>query len=99
MSSGGFEDFPSWSHQGGWRARLRQPGTRHPARGTAFALAHGTIKGRTMALSVDPTHLKRYKDIARLLLKHGRGDLVERASLEDVFAGDVIESPELREQQ
>lgn len=52
-----------------------------------------------MALSVDPVHLKRYKDIVRLLLKHGRGDLIERATIEDVFTGDTMESPELREQE
>ena len=35
-----------------------------------------------MALSLKPAHLKRYKDIAGLLLKYGRGDLVERSGLE-----------------
>jgi hypothetical protein len=27
-----------------------------------------------MAVSLKPTHLKRYKDIAVLLVKHGRSD-------------------------
>jgi predicted unusual protein kinase regulating ubiquinone biosynthesis (AarF/ABC1/UbiB family) len=35
-----------------------------------------------LALSLKPAHLKRYKDIAGLLLKYGRGDLVERSGLE-----------------
>ena len=35
-----------------------------------------------MALSLKPAHLKRYKDIAGLLLKYGRGDLVERSGIE-----------------
>ncbi len=45
-----------------------------------------------MALSIEPRHLKRYKDIARLLLRHGRADLVRRAGLEDVFAEEVAAS-------
>lgn len=41
-----------------------------------------------MALSIEPRHLRRYKDIATLLLRHGRADLVRRAGLEDVFADE-----------
>ncbi len=37
-----------------------------------------------MAPSLKPQHLTRYRDIARLFLKYGRGDLVDRASLADV---------------
>ncbi len=47
-----------------------------------------------MGLAIDPAHLARYKDIAKLLLKHGRADLVERAWLEEVFAEDAIAPPE-----
>ena len=39
-----------------------------------------------MALSLKPAHLKRYKDIAGLLLRYGRGDLVSAAGLE----GDAV---------
>jgi len=35
-----------------------------------------------MALSLKPGHLSRYRDIARLLLKYGRGDLVRDSELE-----------------
>jgi predicted unusual protein kinase regulating ubiquinone biosynthesis (AarF/ABC1/UbiB family) len=35
-----------------------------------------------LALSLKPAHLKRYKDIAGLLLKYGRGDLVQRSGIE-----------------
>ena len=35
-----------------------------------------------MSLSLKPEHLKRYKDIARLLVQHGRGDLVKSADAE-----------------
>jgi predicted unusual protein kinase regulating ubiquinone biosynthesis (AarF/ABC1/UbiB family) len=35
-----------------------------------------------LALSLKPAHLKRYKDIAGLLLKYGRGDLVERSGID-----------------
>ncbi len=34
-----------------------------------------------MALLLKAEHLKRYKDVARLLLQHGRGDLVKAANL------------------
>jgi len=36
-----------------------------------------------MALSLKPGHLSRYRDIARLLLKYGRGDLVKGSELEN----------------
>src|SRR6266550_6102434 len=36
-----------------------------------------------MAISLKPSHLKRYKDIAWLLVKYGRGDLAARAELQE----------------
>lgn len=39
-----------------------------------------------MALSLRPKHLSRYADIARLLVRHGRGDLVRSAGLTDSLA-------------
>src|SRR4051794_20890153 len=43
-----------------------------------------------MALSLKPEHLKRYADIARLLMQHGRSDLVRAvdADLPDDQARD-----------
>jgi predicted unusual protein kinase regulating ubiquinone biosynthesis (AarF/ABC1/UbiB family) len=38
-----------------------------------------------MSLSLSPKHLKRYKDVATLLIKYGRGDLVKN--------GPVIDDP------
>jgi ubiquinone biosynthesis protein len=35
-----------------------------------------------MAVSLQPTHLKRYKDIAVLLVKYGRGDLAKRLDVD-----------------
>jgi ubiquinone biosynthesis protein len=35
-----------------------------------------------MALSLRPEHLKRYRDLARLLMRYGRSDLVRSAGLE-----------------
>ncbi len=35
-----------------------------------------------MAISLRPAHIARYGDLARLLIKHGRADLVEGAGLE-----------------
>jgi predicted unusual protein kinase regulating ubiquinone biosynthesis (AarF/ABC1/UbiB family) len=36
-------------------------------------------------LSLKPEHLRRYKDLAVLLMKYGRGDLVRRAGIEDLL--------------
>jgi ubiquinone biosynthesis protein len=45
-----------------------------------------------VALSLRPRHVRRYKDIARLLVKYGRGDLVSQAGL-DPLDGDVPADP------
>jgi ubiquinone biosynthesis protein len=37
-----------------------------------------------MALSLKPAHLARYRDIASLFLKYGRGDLIEHSGFDDV---------------
>jgi ubiquinone biosynthesis protein len=51
-----------------------------------------------MALSLKPEHLKRYRDITRLLLQHGRADLVKAADLDlpdtEVAAEAVAGDPE-----
>lgn len=36
-----------------------------------------------MTLSLKPSHLRRYKDILRLFIKYGRGDLVRAAELDE----------------
>src|SRR5436190_5708072 len=41
-----------------------------------------------MSLSLQPRHLKRYAEIARLLVRYGRSDLVRHAGLDEVLAGD-----------
>jgi predicted unusual protein kinase regulating ubiquinone biosynthesis (AarF/ABC1/UbiB family) len=46
-----------------------------------------------MTLSLKPTHLKRYKDIAVLLMKYGRGDLARRLDAE----GELPAPPETGE--
>src|SRR5438105_3465347 len=40
-----------------------------------------------MAISLKPEHLKRYKDIALLLVKYGRADLVKSAGLDATIEG------------
>jgi ubiquinone biosynthesis protein len=54
-----------------------------------------------VSLSLRPEHLKRYKDLARLLFKYGRGDLVKNAGLTELLpddsADDARETPEARE--
>jgi predicted unusual protein kinase regulating ubiquinone biosynthesis (AarF/ABC1/UbiB family) len=42
-----------------------------------------------MGISLRPAHLKRYRDIAWLLWKYGRSDLVTRAGLETVLKEDL----------
>ena len=37
-----------------------------------------------MAVSLKPERLKRYKDVAMLLIKYGRSDLVNHAAFEGV---------------
>jgi ubiquinone biosynthesis protein len=44
-----------------------------------------------MGLSIDPKHVKRYGQIASLLVRHGRGDLVRRARLEGSLGGGTLE--------
>jgi ubiquinone biosynthesis protein len=54
-----------------------------------------------VSLSLRPEHLKRYKDLARLLFKYGRGDLVKNAGLADLLPEDSRDearaAPEARE--
>jgi ubiquinone biosynthesis protein len=42
-----------------------------------------------------PQHLKRYKDIAWLLVKHGRSDLVRTAGIDGVLGDDGAQPPEV----
>src|SRR4030042_4442769 len=41
-----------------------------------------------MGISLKPKHLKRYKDIALLLIKYGRSDVVKQAGLQDALEPD-----------
>ncbi|MDX6695031.1 MAG: ubiquinone biosynthesis protein [Blastocatellia bacterium] len=54
-----------------------------------------------MGISLKPEYLKRYKDIAWLLMKYGRSDLVKQAGLEDALddESDVaqVAAPEAEE--
>ncbi len=43
-----------------------------------------------MSLSLKGEHLKRYKDIAGLFMKYGRGDLVKGAGLADTIAPEEV---------
>jgi predicted unusual protein kinase regulating ubiquinone biosynthesis (AarF/ABC1/UbiB family) len=45
-----------------------------------------------MALSLDPTHLKRYTEIARLFIKYGRSDLVNASAVN----GELLEAEKSR---
>ena len=41
-----------------------------------------------MGFSLRTENLKRYKDLARLFMKYGRSELVQRAGLEEALAPD-----------
>jgi len=43
-----------------------------------------------VGLSLQPDRLKRFKEVARLLYKYGKTDLVWRASLNDALAGETL---------
>jgi ubiquinone biosynthesis protein len=43
-----------------------------------------------MVVSLKPERLKRYKDVAMLLIKYGRSDLISAAGLEDSVLPDEI---------
>ncbi len=45
----------------------------------------------TMSLLIDPTHIKRYRQIAMLLIRHGRGDLVRSAGMDAVLDEETAE--------
>jgi len=46
-----------------------------------------------MALSLRPQHLGRYRDVARLLVKYGRSDLVSQVGLDDLTEKEGDEPP------
>lgn len=43
-----------------------------------------------MGISLKPEHLKRYRDMAQLLMKHGKRDLVKSAGLEEALLEDDV---------
>ena len=47
-----------------------------------------------MDISLRPEHLKRYRDLARLLMRYGRSDLVRSAGLEGALEEGVEQSPD-----
>jgi predicted unusual protein kinase regulating ubiquinone biosynthesis (AarF/ABC1/UbiB family) len=49
---------------------------------------------RAVGISLQPERLKRYKDVARLLLKYGRKDLVHRAGLDEALEGEALATGE-----
>jgi predicted unusual protein kinase regulating ubiquinone biosynthesis (AarF/ABC1/UbiB family) len=44
-----------------------------------------------MALALRVSHLKRYKDIARLFLKYGRGDWLKESGIEEEIEGEQVQ--------
>jgi ubiquinone biosynthesis protein len=50
-----------------------------------------------MTISVAPSHLRRYAEIGRVLIKHGRSDLVRQAGIDTTLARDA-ETPSTRAQ-
>jgi len=48
---------------------------------------------RDMTLSLKSEHLKRYRDIAALFMKYGRGDLVSGTGMEDLVQDAKVSAP------
>ncbi len=48
-----------------------------------------------MIPSLRPQHLGRYRDVARLLVKYGRSDLVKQTGLDELADDDVTSAPEI----
>lgn len=48
-----------------------------------------------MGINLDPEHLKRYKDIALLLVRYGNSDIVKNAGLEEVLTDQEEVQPEV----
>ncbi|HSU13012.1 AarF/ABC1/UbiB kinase family protein [Longimicrobium sp.] len=46
-----------------------------------------------MGISLKPEHVKRYRDLAKLMLKYGRSDLVQTAGLEEAVLQEDAASP------
>jgi hypothetical protein len=46
-----------------------------------------------VGLSLHPERLKRDKDVARLLFKYGKTDLVTRAGVDEALAGETRTPP------
>src|SRR4029078_6397032 len=68
-------------------SRAPQAGTRTepafcPTSPVTLAPQHQRIE---MGISLKPEHVKRYRDIARLLFKYGRSDLVNTAGLDEAL--------------
>jgi ubiquinone biosynthesis protein len=43
-----------------------------------------------VGISLHPDRLKRYKDLARILIKYGRGDVLAHVGLEGVLSGEAV---------
>src|SRR5688572_11666034 len=43
-----------------------------------------------MGISLRPERLKRYRDVALLLWKHGRSDIVRTSGLDEALDGDAV---------
>ena len=43
-----------------------------------------------MSLRIDPAHVTRYRQIAMLMLRHGRGDLVRSAGMDAVLDDETV---------
>src|SRR5688572_5472705 len=67
------------------------------------ALPYGKISARaengagSSIVKISADHLKRYKEIAALLWKYGRSDLVNQMGVEDAFGADEPKPPALGE--
>ena len=59
------------------------------ARPDRVAAGRGNVAD-SMGISLKPEHLKRYSQIARLMMKYGRSDLVKHAGLDEALTDEAV---------
>jgi predicted unusual protein kinase regulating ubiquinone biosynthesis (AarF/ABC1/UbiB family) len=74
------------------------PGQRRLGAGFAPVYA-GICTGRGMGISLKPQHVGRYRDLARLLMKYGRSEAVERAGLDEALVDEPASDGDRAQQQ
>ena len=65
-------------------------GERRVQAASAMVIWHASSNNDDVALSLSPSRLRRYTDVARVLYTSGRSDLVRKAGLEEALEGEPL---------